>query len=86
MAIRWKYNDDERPEGVCYDCKIPYNSFPDMVIKNELWEQINPTNHKGAGLLCPSCIGKRLNLIGVEKVTVKFYDGQDTKYIINSIF
>jgi len=60
---QWKYHDFERPEGQCYDCGINYNEFPDMIIPDELWEKINPTYHKGAGLLCPTCIANRLNFI-----------------------
>lgn len=58
-----KYKDKERPKGKCYDCGLPYSSFPDMCISNELWEKINPTYHKGAGLLCPTCISIRLREI-----------------------
>lgn len=60
-----KYNEEERPHGECYDCRIPYTTFPDMVISDELWEVINPTYHIGAGLLCPTCIARRLKLANV---------------------
>ena len=56
-----KFNDIERPRGRCYDCGASYNSFPDLVVSDELWEKINPTYHTGAGLLCPTCIAKRLS-------------------------
>ena len=70
-----KYNDNERPKGCCYDCSLPYGSFPcDMIIQPVLWELINPTYHKGAGLLCPNCMCARimnLNLgVTVLNVTV----------------
>jgi len=61
---KWKYKDEERPLGCCYDCRIKYNEFPDMIIPNELWSLINPTYHNDAGLLCPTCIANRLNYIG----------------------
>lgn len=64
-----KYKDDERPANCCYDCKISYGSFPDLTISDDLWEQINPTYHKGAGLLCPTCTAKRLAKIKVGKVS-----------------
>lgn len=35
---KWKYNDEERPRGYCYDCGLNYNEFPDMIIPDELWE------------------------------------------------
>jgi len=65
---KWKYEDQERPKGCCYDCKIKYHDFPDFIIPDDLWEQINPTYHNGAGLLCPTCIANRLDYIG------KWYD------------
>ena len=61
---KWKYKDSERPHGYCYDCRIPYGEFEDMIIPNELWSLINPTYHIGAGLLCPNCIINRLNCLG----------------------
>jgi hypothetical protein len=62
---QWLYEDAERPEGCCCDCGMKYSEFPDMVIPDELWERINPTRHKGAGLLCPTCISKRLDHLGL---------------------
>ena len=61
---KWKYKDSERPYGKCYDCRIPYDNFNDMIIPDELWSLINPTYHIGAGLLCPTCIARRLDYIG----------------------
>jgi len=61
---KWKYTDDERPINCCYDCKMPYNQFPDLIIPDELWDEINPTYREGAGILCPTCITNRLNHIG----------------------
>ena len=52
----------------CYDCTRPYgkeNGFPDLIIPLYLWEQISPTGDKG-GLLCPSCICKRLYKKGIS--------------------
>ncbi len=76
--FKWKYKDDECPQGCCYDCRMKYSEFPDMMIPDELWELINPTYHKGAGLLCPTCIANRLNYLG------KWYNlkivGFDLKY------
>lgn len=61
---KWKYNDNERPQGCCYDCRMKYGEFPDLIIPNHLWGLINPTLHEDAGLLCPTCIANRLNYIG----------------------
>lgn len=56
-----RYSDDDRPWSHCYDCNLPYKDFPcDMLIQDDLWELINPTEHQGGGLLCPNCICARL--------------------------
>ncbi len=65
MAINQKflkrYQEEERPRGCCYDCRLPYEDFVcDMIIQDHLWELINPTFHRDAGLLCPNCICRRL--------------------------
>lgn len=62
---KWRYKDDERPQGRCYDCGLEYSNFPDMVIPDDLWEKINPTEHEGAGILCPTCIACRLDYLGL---------------------
>lgn len=61
---KWKYEDNEKPKGCCYDCRLPYNQFQDMIIPDNLWEEINPTFHQECGILCPNCIVNRLNYIG----------------------
>lgn len=46
----------------CYDCHRPYGheyGFPDLIIPFWAWRRITPTEDDG-GLLCPSCICKRL--------------------------
>ena len=55
------------PEGErqasCLDCKRLYGSehgFPDLIIPYWAWKRISPTEDDG-GLLCPSCICKRLH-------------------------
>lgn len=60
---KWRYEDDKRPEGCCYDCRIKYDQFPDMTISDELWKLINPTFIEGSGLLCPTCISNRLDYL-----------------------
>lgn len=64
-----KYRDEDRPWGMCYDCKTPYDQFTDLVIPDEVWEKINPTYHEDGGLLCPTCIGLRLRAIGINDVS-----------------
>ena len=48
---------------VCFDCARPYgdeHGFPDLVVSFHVWRRISPTGDEG-GLLCPSCICKRLH-------------------------
>lgn len=64
----WKYSEDEKlceSCANCYDCGLEYENeeFPDMVLPNDLWEEINPSQYKGSGLLCPRCIVNRLVFI-----------------------
>lgn len=61
--MQWTYKDHERPTGACYDCAVNYSEFPDVSVSDEIWELINPTEHEGAGLLCPTCIAKRIRTI-----------------------
>ena len=71
-----KYKDDERPKNKCYDCKIPYHSFADMVVPDDIWELINPTYHKECGLLCPTCMAVRLSYVpGIGEVKCTLYLG-----------
>lgn len=49
--------------GACADCGRRYGDqygFPDLMIEDWAWEKISPTGHEG-GLLCPSCICRRLH-------------------------
>ncbi len=46
----------------CQDCERPYgdeHGFPDLIIPYDAWRRISPSGDDG-GLLCPSCICKRL--------------------------
>ena len=54
-------------KGVCFDCLRPYEDggFPDLIIPFWAWKQISPSKSDG-GLLCPSCICKRLNAAGIR--------------------
>jgi hypothetical protein len=57
---KWHYDKNEHPQSCCYDCRIKYGEFPDMVIPDKLWKKISPTGDDG-GILCPTCIANRLN-------------------------
>lgn len=55
-------------EARCNDCLRQYgdeHGFPDLVIPNAIWERISPKGNEG-GLLCPSCICKRLHAAGIR--------------------
>jgi len=61
----------------CYDCGRPYGDkygFPDLVIPDDVWLQISPKGDFG-GLLCPSCICKRVYDAGLKSVEAKFTSG-----------
>lgn len=61
----------------CQDCGRDYgsdNGFPDLIIPNEYWRQISPTGDNG-GLLCPSCICKRLADKGFRDIPAAFMSG-----------
>lgn len=52
----------------CADCGRLYgheHGFPDLIIPFWAWMQISPT-HDDGGLLCPSCICKRLHDAGIR--------------------
>jgi hypothetical protein len=52
----------------CHDCARPYgheHGFPDLIIPYWAWKQISPSGDDG-GLLCPSCICKRLDAAGIN--------------------
>ena len=61
----------------CYDCGREYgdeHGFPDLIIPNCAWLKISPTGNYG-GLLCPSCICKRLHVAGMSNVPAAFMSG-----------
>lgn len=79
---KWKYSDMDMDTGLmivqCYDCGLSYDTgcgWCDVIIPNEIWELINPTNHKGVGLLCFNCIARRLEFLGLEDVPIAIVSG-----------
>lgn len=59
---------DVEHRASCYDCRRQYgheHGFPDLIISYWAWKQISPTGDDG-GLLCPSCICKRLHDKGIR--------------------
>ena len=66
-----------KDEGGCNDCHRPYGDkygFPDLILPDAIWNVISPTGNS-LGLLCPSCICKRLAEHKYEKVPVSFESG-----------
>ena len=60
--------ETRRMQGCCYDCGRRYGNefgFPDLVVPNDVWQKIAPLNDEG-GLLCPSCMCRRLWLAGIK--------------------
>ena len=54
---------DDGSKATCEDCERTYgdeHGFPDLIIPYWAWKEISPTGDDG-GLLCPSCICKRLH-------------------------
>jgi hypothetical protein len=52
----------------CHDCARPYgheHGFPDLIIPYWAWRKISP-NGDDSGLLCPSCICKRLTAAKIK--------------------
>jgi hypothetical protein len=70
-----------RMQGCCFDCGRRYGDeygFPDLVVPNDVWLLISPTSTEG-GLLCPSCICRRLHLAGIQ-TTGEFRSGPLCNY------
>jgi hypothetical protein len=52
----------------CENCGLPYgeeHGFPDLIIPYDAWKQISNSGDD-SGLLCPSCICKRLHDKGIR--------------------
>lgn len=63
--------------SACHDCDRPYGAehgFPDLLIPDAQWREVSPSGDEG-GLLCPSCICKRLYDAGVTDCPGAFMSG-----------
>lgn len=63
--------------AACEDCDREYGNehgFPDLIIPLDAWKRIS-TNGDESGLLCPSCICKRLHAAGISGVEGAFMSG-----------
>lgn len=59
----------------CYDCGLLYGSdgWIEAVIPDKIWNKIKPTEcADGCGILCVTCISRRLKVKGIEDVPVWF--------------
>jgi len=54
----------------CYDCGLEYNSdsWIETAIPDKIWRDISPTDNDG-GILCISCIAKRLRQKGYKDLS-----------------
>ena len=63
-----KTDGNQQLPGACADCGKKYGDefgFPDLIIDDDAWLQISPRGSEG-GLLCPSCICRRLHAAGIK--------------------
>lgn len=61
----------------CEECRRPYgdeHGFPDLLIPDWAWKAIS-RHGDGYGLLCPSCICKKLHAAGIKNVPSQFVSG-----------
>lgn len=45
----------------CQCCKTLYST--DFNVPDDLWSQISPSSKNGKGLMCPRCIGEKIELV-----------------------
>ena len=71
---------------ICQECNQEYKV--DFIVNDELWEQIKPDGkEQGAGLLCGSCIMKRIEELDEYNAIyateyASYYEGFDlSKYV-----
>lgn len=57
----------------CYDCQLAYedDGFQDLIIPDWAWREIMPEG----GLLCPTCICRRLSKAGIKNCPSAFTSG-----------
>lgn len=57
----------------CTDCRLLYSDsgWADFVVSDEVWQQIHPES----GVLCSTCIFRRMHAIGIESAEGRFTGG-----------
>lgn len=73
MMRQWKHDNYLERGAICLDCEIPYPFPVEMIIADEQWEAISPTNERGCGLLCHRCMIERLREKGITRVDVRTF-------------
>ncbi len=55
---QWKYTHNQYESPSCWDCGLDYgdSGWIECVLPNPLWEAISPSNDRGCGLLCVTCL------------------------------
>lgn len=64
-------------EAACFDCGLVYASskWADVVVPDEYWEMINPSEDSGCGLLCFNCMVGRFEALGLQNVPFQIASG-----------
>ena len=72
---KWQDSEPHRPL-LCYDCPLPYGDpgWVDVSISDEAWLKIAPWPG-GGGVLCLTCMTRRLLAAGLDRVPVKISSG-----------
>lgn len=62
---------DEYVIVACYDCGLAYGSegWIECIVPHDVWCEISPTHNEG-GILCVTCIARRLKRAGRDRVPV----------------
>jgi hypothetical protein len=69
--------EPEPPNVGCYDCGLAYAgpAWCDIVVPDDIWAKITPSDHPEGGLLCFNCITKRCNEQGLTGFVAKIMSG-----------
>lgn len=70
---RIKIKNIKKNKVGCYDCGLPYSDdvWIEAIIPDKVWNIIRPEGAgKGCGLLCISCISRRLVKKGLKDIPV----------------
>jgi len=73
---RWKYHGMASRVAGCWDCGLSYDShqWVECVLPHDIWELVNPSSDIGGGILCITCIVRRLAFLGLENVPVQIFN------------